>query len=464
MGTSIICSESQHASAIGRKAGAMLSTVERAPSPVSKGGNLKIARIFRRPVRNQYSRQENSEWRTGRHGQVRHCKAVHSWVEGGQCRALHSDLRAFNDCKETNSKALSMGANRTQAEDAAADIESTSGASAVQALSDTASPLPWAVDPRAQEYSVTDARKGATSKQARGRHPPLQGNLDGKTGQFQQSGGVAEGRPPGLSARQRLIALDLERGEKIPTHSEPPSRRPDARRFQRGFKQEWKDEARLAKRAVEAILSSQALEGRVSVRKPATPAGSEGPMETGPEVWCFEDVLGGSGEGGVGVGVNGLSKDKQRKTEGGVLQGAESGASDLDMPRAEAGLQGERILNQENLEGLVLKQGVPEAKERQAALARTLEGLAGSLSLFRWQDVLKDLGDRGHWPIALDVFKWMQANLRLKPNAFTFGQMVSFLNFLSFLLVLQLRSLPRVYLLHCCFLGKEEVPLQAALV
>lgn len=351
-------------------------------------------------------------------------------------RALLSDLQACNDCKETNSKAPSRVANRTQTEDTAVDIDSVGGASTLQALSGKVSPLPWAVDHRVQKHSATDARKGATSKEVRGDHPASQGNVDGRTGRLQLSGGVAKGRPPGLSARQRLLALDLERGEKIPTRSETPSRRPDARRFQRGFKQEWKDEARLAKRAVEAILSSQALEGRVSVTKPATPAGAEGPMETGPEVWCFEDVFGGSeatGEGAIGFGVNGLSKDQQRVLEGGVLQGAEGGASDLDMPRAEAGLQEERILHQNalgNLKGLVVE-AAPEAKERQAALARTLEGLAGSLSLFRWQDVLKDLGDRGHWAVALDVFKWMQANLRLKPNAFTYGQMVSCCNLLA---------------------------------
>jgi hypothetical protein len=382
--------------------------------------------------------------------------------------ALHSDLQALNDCKETNSKAPSRGANRMQAEDTAVEIVSVGGTSAVQALSDTVSLLPWAVDPRAQTHTAIDARKGATSKQARGRHPPLQGNADGRTGRLQLSGGMAKGRPPGLSARQRLLALDLERGENIPTRSETPSRRPDARRFQRGFKQEWKDEARLAKRAVEAILSSQALEGLVRVMRPATPAVSEGPIETGPEVWCFEDVLGGSGEGGIGVGVNRVSEDKQRVLEGGILQGAESGDPNLGMPRAEGGSQGERTLNQNALrkpEGLVLEQAVPEAKERQAALARTLEGLAGSLSLFRWQDILKDLGDRGHWAVALDVFKWMQANLRLKPNAFTYGQMVSCFNLLPGHKAVVLVTILRLNHVSCTsVLSEEEVRLQATLL
>lgn len=282
------------------------------------------------------------------------------------------------------------------------------------------SALPWALDPESKRRPTTVQKRRAASNEeltyfsngtTQQRSMPEVSQLDGR--------GV-RARPTGrYSARQQLLELDREEGEDTLAWVPPTSergRRPDKRQFQRGgvneHKKDWRDDARLAKRAVEAILASQGLDKQASA--PPAVKEDESKEGLGLAAWGGKELASSRGQ----VGVNGAMGhgDLPSGTE---LTGLKSGEVQED------GLEASRHPEDENRASL--ESGVSSdaaAKEKRVALARTLEALGGSLSLYRWQDVLKDLGERGHWAIALEVFKWTQENLRIKPNAFTYAQMV----------------------------------------
>ncbi|GAQ83794.1 putative Small MutS-related domain [Klebsormidium nitens] len=304
---------------------------------------------------------------------------------------------------------------KTSGPESRSEEEALNGAQKQSMNGDSA--LPWAMDSGSKSRPATAQKRRAVSKDGKASssnyttQQRLALELSG------MHGGEAKVRlARRVSARQQLLELDRERGEEIPACVAPHSergRRPDKRQFQRGGggdnQKEWRDDARLARRAVEAILASQGLDKQASV---LTAVETDAPEEGLDSTACGGEE--GRTAGGQ-MGVNGAP-------ESGLLScwGLSPG---LHLQEVESG-KGPVPTADENSASSESGAGFETAgEEKKAALARTLEALGGSLSLYRWQDVLKDLGERGHWAVALNVFYWAQENLRIKPNAFTYAQM-----------------------------------------